>query len=90
MEYGPPKRRRRSTAGIRTIKCRLALTTEQVDILDAFFLSDLAGGALTFEWVHPRTRVLSTLAFTECKPPVYNDAGGGEKFYADFSLDILP
>lgn len=89
MDSGPKKRRRRFTAGERPLKVKLALTEDQVEILDSFFVDDLAGGALTFDWVHPRTGATVEMVFTDCKPPRYSTPGG-EKWYAEMELEILP
>lgn len=55
MDAGPPKARRRFSTGIRPIKIRMLMTTAQVEILDVFFVTTLQGGALTFDYNHPRT-----------------------------------
>lgn len=90
MDIGPAKRRRRGSAS-RKFVVRLALEEAQVEILDNFFLNTLAGGALPFDWVHPRTRSSATMAFTDCKPPEYRQPDtGGEKWYADMEVEILP
>lgn len=90
MDYGPKKRRRRSTAAERPFKLRIALTADQVEILDDFFVNDLAGGALLFDWVHPRTGAAVEFGFTDCKPPKYSNPGGGEKWYADIEIEVMP
>lgn len=47
MEVGPPKRRRRSTAAMRTVQSTVHLTESQYTILRNFFTQDCAHGALS-------------------------------------------
>jgi hypothetical protein len=63
MDAGPPKARRRFTAGFRMVGGSLALTHAQRATLDAFFLDTLEGGALPFDWVHPITSEPATFRF---------------------------
>jgi hypothetical protein len=60
MDAGPPKARRRFSAGIRPIKVKMLMTTAQVETLDVFYITTLAGGALTFDYTHPRTEASET------------------------------
>lgn len=88
MEAGPPKVRRRFTAGIRTMDMQLRITPAQVDALDVFYDSTLQGGALPFDWVHPRTGVAATYRFVE--PPSYATMARGRLWTATLKLEILP
>ena len=88
MEVGPPKVRRRFTAGVRNIECQLRLTPAQVDTLDAFFGSTVAGGALSFDWKHPRGGTVVTFRFVE--PPAYAPVARGTLWQATLRLEILP
>ncbi len=88
MEAGPPKVRRRFTAGVRNIECQLRLTPAQVDTLDAFFGSTVAGGALPFDWKHPRGGTAVTFRFVE--PPSYTPVARGTLWQASLRLEILP
>jgi hypothetical protein len=63
MDAGPPKARRRFTAGFRLVSGTLALTHAQRATLDAFFLDTLEGGALPFDWIHPITSAPATFRF---------------------------
>jgi hypothetical protein len=63
MDAGPPKARRRFTAGYRIVGGSLALTHDQRATLDAFFLDTLEGGALPFDWIHPITSAPATFRF---------------------------
>ena len=44
MDAGPPKVRRRYTAGVRNFGIMLDLTLAQVETLDAFYVTTLHGG----------------------------------------------
>ncbi|MCW5699969.1 MAG: hypothetical protein KIT00_09020 [Rhodospirillales bacterium] len=88
MEAGPPKVRRRFTAGKRTIDMQLRLNADQVETLDAFHDSSLQGGALSFDWVHPRTGAAATYRFVES--PSYAPIARGRLWTATLKLEILP
>lgn len=87
MDQGPAKVRRRFTAGVRPVTGRLDLSEAQVEILDGFYVTDLAGGTLRFDWVNSRNRVAGELRFVG--PPVYTPLGG-DRWRADLSLEIMP
>lgn len=88
MDAGPAKVRRRFTAAVRTIRCQLALTAAQVTTLDTFYVTTLAGGSLSFDWVHPRTQ--ATVAFRFAAPPQLQPETGGSSWIASLELEILP
>src|SRR5437870_11881029 len=75
MDAGPPKMRRRYTAAFRPFTGTEIFTTAQVATLDTFFVTTLQGGALAFDWSHPRTGAAASVRFT--KPPVVTSLGGG-------------
>lgn len=53
-EYGPPLKRRRTTADGRVFQARFGqMTGAQLALFDAFYADDLAGGALSFCWRDP-------------------------------------
>ena len=87
-EAGPPKLRRRFTAGVRRFEMQLRLTSAQMDTLESFFDATVQGGALPFDWVHPRTGVITSFRFAE--PPTYTPAAGGQLWTAALSLELLP
>ena len=88
MEAGPAKLRRRFTAGTRNFDCQLYLSADQAEALDAFYVSTLAGGALSFDWKHPRTQAAVTFRFVE--PPSYKPVKRGTAWQASLKLEVLP
>ena len=87
MDIGPAKLRRRQTAAARPLKATVGLTRAQVATLDAFFLTDLAGGALSFTWTHPRTLAAATFRFVS-RPSYVPESGAS--WLAELDLEILP
>lgn len=88
MGAGPAKVRRRSTAGIRPLSVLLDLDATQVETLDAFYVETLHGGAVAFDWIHPRTQVAVTLRFV--RPPAYRPQGSDASWRAAVQLEVLP
>lgn len=87
MDAGPAKVRRRCTGGVRRITVRQILTAAQVATLDIFFVEDLAGGSLAFDWVHPRTQAEVEMRFLSA--PKYGEPKGNY-WPVSFELEILP
>lgn len=87
METGPAKLRRRTTAGVREMKLSYLLSRAQVEALDGFYLGDLFGGALAFDFTHPRTGDGVSCRFRA--PPVYTPVNG-DYFRAALELEVLP
>lgn len=85
-ELGPPKLRRRCSAGMRKISAVILCTLAQVETLDTFYTSTLLGGSATFIWVHPRTQAPCTMVLLS--PPAY--APVGIQYTARLELGILP
>jgi hypothetical protein len=92
MDKGPAKVRRRSTAGTRAFTVNLLLTEAQVVTLDSFIDQDLDGGALRFDWTHPRTGAAVQFRLV----PIGNDglvsyqAVTGNRYRVQMRLEILP
>jgi hypothetical protein len=88
MDASPPKMRRRFTAGVRPLRVKIMLPTKaQVETLDSFHETTLAGGTLSFDWVHPRTQVAKTFRFVS--EPRYSPKSP-EGWYAHLDLEVLP
>jgi hypothetical protein len=87
MEIGPDKVRKRFSAGIRPVSFKLILTAVQVATLDTFYVTGTSGGALRFDYTHPRTsaavkaRFIDTPRYKSIDPSYYE---------ADVKLEILP
>jgi hypothetical protein len=88
MDAGPAKVRRRFTAGVRPITAQLDLDAAQVETLDQFYVTTLAGGALRFDWVDPRNQAAVELRFV--RPPVYRPAGSDAAWTAFLQLEVMP
>lgn len=88
MDAGPPKVRRRSTAGPRSVGMRMTLSLDQVQTLDDFFWTTCQAGALPFDWVHPRTGNAATFRWRS--PPRYEGSGSDEAWRATLDLEIVP
>lgn len=88
MDVGPPKVRRRSTAGIRPFTMTFLLTQAQVATLDTFYQTTLTGGTASFDSLtHPRTAAAATFRFVT--PPQYQ-ALGPNVYRASCQMEILP
>lgn len=86
MDAGPPKVRRRYTAGVRPISFSIPVTKTDTETLDVFYVTTLKDGEQPFDWTHPRTGVATTFKFR--REPTYTDFGA--IFYARLDLEILP
>jgi hypothetical protein len=87
MDVGPPKVRRRSTAGVRPLSMTFLLTKDDVSTLDTFYQTTLSGGSLPFDWTHPRTGAAVRVQFTAS--PSYQ-AQGPLHYQAQCQMEILP
>lgn len=63
MDSGATKRRRRFSDSPESYKFPIHFTSSELDIFKVFYEDDLAGGALSFTKVHPRTEVIESWAF---------------------------
>ncbi len=92
MDSGAAKQRRRFTANVRPIVSMLLLNETELRIFDDFYVSDLQGGALPFEWVHPRYADQSPAPlalFRFSKLPQYSSVGL-DLYQVQIELEILP
>lgn len=88
MDAGPAKIRRRYTAAIRPIQMSFEMTKVEVDILEAFYVTTLGGGALPFNFNHPRTGIGYKMRFTE--PPKVDGIDDSADYSVSVSLEALP
>lgn len=87
MDAGPPKRRRRFTAGIELAAGKMRLTVAQKEVLRTFFDTTLLGGSLPFDGTHPSTGEPITATLER---PTFRAVSGGVIWEADISLEVLP
>lgn len=87
MEQGPAKVRRRTTAAIRKMSLTFLMTKTEIATLETFFLTTVAGGAIAFDFTHPRTGSTAVCRFI--RPPEYG-ANNGTRFQIDVELEVLP
>ncbi|HRI77598.1 MAG TPA: hypothetical protein PLX33_11510 [Alphaproteobacteria bacterium] len=87
MDVGPAKVRRRTTSNVSSIRVAYVLSAAQVDEIQTFFAEDTAGGALGFDFTHPRTGATVTARFNE--PPQYASMNG-LYYQVTVSLEVLP
>lgn len=87
MAVGPPKMRRRATAGIRQFAIKLNLSKAQVETLSAFYRSTLSDGVLAFDFTHPRLGTTVSMRFAE--RPRYDVVDPQVGWRASFVLELL-
>jgi len=87
METGAAKTRRRFTAAPRQIEVTFRVNAAQAATFKSFFEETTAGGALPFDWVHPREGTPATFRFLEA-PRVA--AITGTLFTVAVKLEHLP
>jgi len=85
---GPPKVRRRATAGVASIKCRYMLDPTQAATLETFYVTDTEGGSLRVSITHPRTDAVVEVLFKN--PPVFTPVGDGPYWFADIEWEVMP
>lgn len=86
MAYGPQKRRRRGTAAPKPITIEVILDPDQWGTFLSFYEDTLNDGALSFEWVHPRTQETAMFGFTAG----YEARAVGRYQIVSLPLEIMP
>ena len=89
VESGPPKVRRRTTAGVERWSGTFLLTAVQTEIFRSWFENDLAGGALPFDQTHPVTDAWRSMRFDPQSLPSYSPVGNGI-WRVDVQVLVLP
>lgn len=87
MDTGPDKVRRRFTAGVQSLSGSMLMTGAQLATLESFFATTLQGGALPFDWVHPRSQSAITCRFVE--PPQIT-GHSVDRYRVGLKLEVLP
>jgi len=90
MDAGPAKQRRRFTAAVRPLAVVVGLTRAQCDTFDVFYNVTLGGGAISFDWIHPRTQLTVTLRFIGGQPPHLKPEAGAQRWQAALNLEVMP
>lgn len=91
-DAGPPEVRRRSTAGRQPIAAQYAVTAAQLATFELFVRDDLAGGALAFDWPHPRLGPVSVRIAVSAGEPPYQirPRARGLHYTVSLTLWMLP
>lgn len=89
MDAGPPKVRRRFTAGVKTLRVTMSMTRAEVAIFETFYETVLEGGTLRFEWTHPRTLQTVEFRFNDDPPPSWVSLSEND-WRVTFGLEVLP
>ena len=88
VDAGPEKRRRRVTAAVRPLVGRMIMTSSQLDVLEAFFRSDIGDAALSFDFPTPRDPG-ATLTVVFSSPPSWTNPGG-DNYDVTLEMEIQP
>lgn len=87
MDSGIAKVRRRFTSGVRPMSFDIPMTLDQVEIFDQFYSQDLASGALSVDFPHPRTGNMVEIRILGV--PQYVPRGG-LNWLVKLSVEVLP
>ncbi len=87
MEQGPAKVRLRTTAAVRVMSVHYLMNKSQIETLETFYLATLQGGAIAFDFTHPRNDGLVSCRFI--KPPEYSTSNGNY-FKVSIELEVMP
>ena len=87
-DSGAPKQRRRFSATITTFSVVINLTDTEVTTFETFFETQLLGGSMSFDWVHPRTQNPAVVRIVGGAYTLVNL--GGTLYQVSFSMEVLP
>src|SRR5581483_12511329 len=87
FDAGPAQVRRRASTGVRQFSLQFILDNDEIAVLEAFYYNTLEGGALAFDYAHPRTGVTGEFRFLS--PPSYQPVTP-EDYRVAFQLELLP
>lgn len=93
VDAGPPKVRRRFTAGVRHFDLPVRFRGDQVQAFVAWFETTLAAGALRFVWIDPLSRTQVDMRFRST--PAWEQSVAGQvpekqQWTSTFELEVLP
>ena len=87
MDAGPPKVRRRFTAGIAPVAGTMIMTAAQLITFQTFYNTTLLGGSLRFSWTTPPAHsVACEMRFTAV--PTWTKIES--EYEVNLSLEVLP
>jgi len=84
-DAGVAQARRRATSALRTIDAGYWLTTAQLVTWAAFYVDEIAHGALWFDWPDPATA--TTVPARLMAPPRVTPVSGGMRWRLDLRLE---
>ena len=87
-DLGPPRVRRRATAGVTRVALAFRFSNAQLATFRAFLDQDLQNRALAFQWAHPITGVAGSWRIAD--EPVYEPIAGGIAWRVSMSWELLP
>lgn len=87
MDAGPPKVRRRFTAGERPSPMGWFFTAAQMSTFETWWKDTIFGGSLSFTMTNPRTGIIDSWRFTA--PPAIAKVGGSY-WHVTVQLEQLP
>ncbi|KKN90083.1 hypothetical protein LCGC14_0231960 [marine sediment metagenome] len=87
MDSGPAKVRKRFTSGVRSLVWNFILGSTEVDNLDAFYLTTIEGGSLSFTHTDPRTGTTG-VSYRIVEAPTY--VTFSNRFKTSLKLEMLP
>ena len=86
MDTGAPKKRKRFSAGEEKNVYPVELDSDQVDEFKTWYYNTVAGGALNFTKINPRTGNLDEYAFRGNVPPM--TPSGYNSYIINLPLDL--
>lgn len=90
MDAGPAKQRRRFTAGVKTHSIAVAVTRAQVATFETFYYTTLGGGALPWDWTHPRLQTTVTFRFIGGQVPQIKPEPGAARWLISAQIEQMP
>ena len=91
MDAGPAKQRKRFTAAPRPVALVFQpVSTDKLASFDAFYINDLACGALAFDMAHPITDQVRRFRLSASDEPWQITAIGKDTYVLAVNLELLP
>ena len=92
VDSGPALVRRRYRSAVRNISIPVTLTNAERVLFDAFYITDLVEGTLSFNWSDPVSGSTVAMRFRGEDAPAFTSKEGGNQktWQATLELEILP